>query len=475
MSKRRLCCVIFLALAAILATALAAGPDEALAARSKWFDFEAFKVAFRKSYSTLTEELVRRKCFLARAFRAFVSSSKYKLGLSPYYLAVNHMSDWSPKEVVQKLQVGTTNMTIKDQFLSAKARRVAVGAGGKPEDEANPTLSRRKRQPGVEWERPDPFEWVDLDYVLQSWEAELGQFDPAGRFMGSSANKNLATQMLTVNPPKRLRNGDTVFVDHRESGCLTEVRDQGECGACCIFSLVSIVEWIYCRKTERRIEFSEQYLIDCGRPFGLEGCDSGYVDGVADFVNNVGLELLEDYPYQDREERCPYDDQLHPYVARGSVRMQLRRGYHFRRQMLPVMVSQSPVLVRLLSITDSTLLEYGGGVLTKLHCSVETLGHQVLIVGHGVEGGREYWLVRNSYGQHWGEAGHMKLDKRLTARCTNDGGGVIAMNLSGAIEANFYENHLNQRQVARLLMGRNHQERKGRRRLRLRRWFGCLG
>ena len=89
---------IFLALAAVLVVAVAAVPDEGLAARkSKWFDFEAF----RKSYSSLAE-LMRRKCFLARAFRAFVSSSKYKLGLSPYYLAVNDMSDWSPRELGER-------------------------------------------------------------------------------------------------------------------------------------------------------------------------------------------------------------------------------------------------------------------------------------------------------------------------------------------------------------------------------------
>ena len=68
----------------------------------------------------------------------------------------------------------------------------------------------------------------------------------------------------------------------------------------------------------RHVEFSEQYLLDCGRTFGLDGCDGG----AANFVTNVRLELLEDYPCQAREERCPYDDQLHPNLVRGSVRMQ---------------------------------------------------------------------------------------------------------------------------------------------------------
>ena len=487
-SKCRFCCAIFLALTVVSAAALAAGPDEGLAARSKWFDFEAYKVAYGKSYSSLTEELMRRKYFLARAFRAFVSSSKYKLGLSPYYLAVNHMSDWSPKELVARLYKGATIMTTEDQFLSAKVRRVEVS--GDPE--VNATLSRRKRQVGVEWERPGTVVWDDLEEVRQSMEAELGQFDPVGRFGGRGANKNLAMQMMTVRLPKQLMNGDIVFVDHRDSGCLTEVRNQGECGSCYAIALLGMLEWIYCMKTGRQIEFSEQYVVDCGRPLGLEGCVKGTLGGVANFINNVGLELRQDYPYQAREERCPYDDQLHPYVVRGSHRVQFRKSYAFRRKMLPAMVALSPVAVRLIFLPGSSIHQYGGGVLTEGDCSDEARGHHALVVGHGAEGGREYWLIKNSYGPDWGEAGYLKLDKNLAEWCTEDGGAVVGTNLNGVIEAQFYDNHLNQGQVAALLMDNNpeidrerelererEREREGeregeseRRRPRRRWWFG---
>ena len=106
-----------------------------------------------------------------------------------------------------------------------------------------------------------------------------------------------------------------------------------------------MLEWVYCMRRRERIEFSEQYLVNCGRQFGLNGCNGGHVDGVADFVNNVGLEVLEDYSYQAREDRCPYDDRLHSNVVRGSHRMLFTRGYCSRRQMLPVMVAHSPVAI----------------------------------------------------------------------------------------------------------------------------------
>ena len=453
MSKCRLCCAIFLALVSV--AAMAAEPDEGLAARSKWFDFEAYKVAYRRSYSSLMEELMRRKCFLARAFRAFVSSSKYKLGLSPYYLAVNHMSDWTRKEVVERLHGGAANMTIADQFPSGKARRVVVGTGAEPEVGANATLSRRKRQPGVPWEYPDPYEVVDFEQSREHLESALGDFDPIGRFMGRWANQNLASRMMEIKSPRRLPNGDIVFVDHRDSGCITEVRSQVDCGACYAISVLGLLEWISCMKTRRYIEFSEQYVIDCGRPFGLKGCHEGTIRKVANFVNNVGLELRDDYPYQDKEERCPYDDQRHPNVVRGSIRMQFSKGYDFEREMMPVIVTYSPVVVRTLFILGSSINEYGGGVFTEGDCSDESPGHQVVTVGHGVESGFEYWLIRNSWGHHWGEAGYIKIDKRLAYYCLNNGGVVFATDVEGTTELDVYENHLNQRQVVGLLRERD--------------------
>ena len=53
---------------------------------------------------------------------------------------------------------------------------------------------------------------------------------------------------------------------------------------------------------------------------------------------------------------------------------------------------------------------YGGGVLDD--CSLAYGLHSVLLIGYGREDGEEYWILRNSFGPNWGEAGHIKLSIR---------------------------------------------------------------
>ena len=62
---------------------------------------------------------------------------------------------------------------------------------------------------------------------------------------------------------------------------------------------------------------------------------------------------------------------------------------------------------------------YTGGVLNSDKCGT-TLDHGVLAVGYGTENGTPYYLVKNSWGDSWGDAGYVKIG-------IEDGAGVCGI------------------------------------------------
>ena len=64
---------------------------------------------------------------------------------------------------------------------------------------------------------------------------------------------------------------------------------------------------------------------------------------------------------------------------------------------------------------------YHGGVFKDQHCDDWEMNHAVQLVGYGtdeVEG--DYWLVRNSWGEGFGEDGYIRLQREEEPKCGLD-------------------------------------------------------
>merc|ERR1712039_859364 len=81
-------------------------------------------------------------------------------------------------------------------------------------------------------------------------------------------------------------------------------------------------------------------------------------------------------------------------------------------------VRQQPVSV-MIDAGGTLFQHYKSGVLTG-KCGV-TLDHSVLVVGYGMDNASSlrYWLVKNSWGNSWGENGYVRLlrGKNIEGEC----------------------------------------------------------
>lgn len=57
---------------------------------------------------------------------------------------------------------------------------------------------------------------------------------------------------------------------------------------------------------------------------------------------------------------------------------------------------------------DEEFSAYKSGILNCCTDIIST-NHAVLAVGYGSENGQDYWLVKNSWGNYWGEDGYIRI------------------------------------------------------------------
>ena len=200
-------------------------------------------------------------------------------------------------------------------------------------------------------------------------------------------------------------------IDWVEKQVVTPVKNQGQCGSCWAFSTTGAIESVWKLKTDQLISLSEQQLIDCSFKYGDLGCRGGLPDNAFDFVIDNGICSEDEYTYKAVRESCNIECET---VVNISDCVDV---YPNNQLALKEAVSQQPVSVAIEA--DTKVFQfYSSGVITSLDCGTN-LDHAVLVVGYGTDNGVDYWKVKNSWGESWGEEGYVRI---LRSDSTNDPG-----------------------------------------------------
>jgi len=153
--------------------------------------------------------------------------------------------------------------------------------------------------------------------------------------------------------------------------------------------------------------------MDCSWSEGNQGCNGGLMTQAMDYIiKNKGLDSEQSYPYSPVSSRdCRYKtaDKSSTLASYSNVKSGSEAD-------LQQAVNLSPTSIAI-DASQSSFQFYQSGVYYDSGCSSSALDHGVLAVGWGVDAGKDYWIVKNSWGTSWGQQGYIWMSRNRNNNC----------------------------------------------------------
>eukprot|EP00825_Cyclidium_porcatum_P029766 TRINITY_DN316_c0_g3_i2.p1 TRINITY_DN316_c0_g3~~TRINITY_DN316_c0_g3_i2.p1 ORF type:complete len:311 (+),score=57.78 TRINITY_DN316_c0_g3_i2:94-1026(+) len=182
-------------------------------------------------------------------------------------------------------------------------------------------------------------------------------------------------------------------VDWRTKGVVSPIKDQGQCGSCWSFGCTGGLEsanMLFGSKV--MTVYSEQQLVDCSSSYGNDGCNGGLATQAYQYVIDNGIVTESEYPYVAEQQTCK--------INKGPFKIsKITKVSANNCDDLKTALNQQPISV---SVDASNWSFYSSGIFDN--CGTDT-DHAVLAVGYT----STYWIVKNSWGESWGEQGYIRL------------------------------------------------------------------
>jgi C1A family cysteine protease len=128
------------------------------------------------------------------------------------------------------------------------------------------------------------------------------------------------------------------------------------------------------------------------------------MDNAFNYIHDNGICLEKDYPYTASDGSC---NTTCKSITKIKSFIDITPN---SESVLLKAVTIQPISVAI-EADQSSFQFYSSGVLTST-CG-KSLDHGVLVVGYGTLNGVDYWKVKNSWGESWGDKGYILLERNV--------------------------------------------------------------
>lgn len=257
-----------------------------------------------------------------------------------------------------------------------------------------------------------------------------------GAYLPGDAKYQAPAELLNANVAENIPDSFDAREQWPQCTGIAEVRDQSACGSCWAFGSVDSFQDRACISTGKDIRYSPEDTAFCSD--AGDGCQGGntawmwfHQEGVVSggkFEDTGKGDTCLPYslapcahhvPASSKYPACPAGDYDNPVCESkcseagysgtyATDKLKASKAYAVRgvSQIQTDLMTHGPMYVAFTVYGDFET--YKSGVYK--HTTGGFLGgHAVELVGWGTESGEDYWLIKNSWNEEWGDEGFFKI------------------------------------------------------------------
>jgi cathepsin B len=190
--------------------------------------------------------------------------------------------------------------------------------------------------------------------------------------------------------------------------CIKPVMNQGSCGSCWAFATTEVVSDRLCIATKgaKSVVVSPQHLLNCDTR--ALGCSGGYPNYAMTYMASYGAPSATCVPYTNKKQTC--GTKCTSTATTNFTKYKCKTGSAFTLTSITDQMNNirtyGPLEATFTVYSD--FYNYRSGIYSYVSGS-NLGGHAVEVVGWGNTNGVDYWIVKNSWGTSWGEAGYFRI------------------------------------------------------------------